>query len=240
MRAQTYQGTSQTACQRVLGVRRSEESRIWWPLGARRRGDCRMWGAPEGSRPERGPSKPMLAVRLAGKVQLLPATLMRHCIAWLQDGSFPRRGDCHIVINAFCDACEATTKGLRAPHTYAKQSHSSGAGEYEDEESDVRELLLKEGLAAAQQAERAKGSVKRMQRGSSVSTSWAVDEGKAGADEEGGSRDIFITEASTETEAEADADRPEVFVSEATGRPDDAGRTGEDEKQEEEEGGDEF
>lgn len=35
-----------------------------------------------------------------------------HCIAWLQGASFPRRGVCHIVINAFCDACEGTTKGL--------------------------------------------------------------------------------------------------------------------------------
>ena len=122
----------------------------------------------------------------------------------------------------------------------AKQTNPSGAGEDEDEESDVREILLKEGLAAAQHADRAEGGVNHMQHSSSASAGWAVSEAKAGADEEDGSRDIFITEASTETEAGADADRPEVFVSEATGRPDDAGRTGKDEKEEEQEGGDEF
>ena len=71
-----------------------------------------MGGAPEKSQPEGGPSKPMLVARSAEKVQLSSAILMTHCIAWLQDASFPRRGVCHIVINAFCDACEGTPKGL--------------------------------------------------------------------------------------------------------------------------------
>ena len=81
MIAQSYQETSQKACQGVLRIRRSEESQIWWPLGARRRGDCSMWGAPEKSQPEAGPSKPMLVARSAEKVQLLSAILMTHCIA---------------------------------------------------------------------------------------------------------------------------------------------------------------